>query len=166
MPRSKARDYFRTQTCRLSPLLSWAVLPTPPSPANVLGWSGMSSGSHSSWTYAEISTSPHLTTIITGRLNKSLAFPVFQGTIRLIKLYHWSGIHLNSCQWAEGTAVSDSYFWCHDWLTGTVDGRTGCSDCCCQQTAASFLQVTACLSWSWSNPTFQSYCSIREIRHH
>lgn len=125
-PRSKAHDYFRTQTCRLSPLLCWAKRPTPPFPTDTRpapGWSRMSSVSHSSWTYAEISTLPHLTTIIPGWLNKSLAFPVFQGTIRLIKLYCWTGIHVNSCKWAEGTVVSASYFWCHDWLTGTVDGE-------------------------------------------
>ena len=34
-PHSKVHDYFRMQTCGLSPLLSWAMHPTPPSPANI-----------------------------------------------------------------------------------------------------------------------------------
>lgn len=130
MPRSKVHDDFRTQTCGrvlCSAGLCSPLLPSRPTlalpRADVLGCSRMSSVSRSSWTYAEISTSPHLTTIIPGWLNKSLAFPVFQETIRLLKLYGWTGIHLNSCEWAEGTLVSDSYFWCHDWLTGTVDGE-------------------------------------------
>lgn len=86
--------------------------------ADMLGWSRMSSVSHSSWTYKEISTLFHLTTIISRCLNEHLTFPGFRGTIRLIQLCHWSCIRLTSCKWSEGTVVS-----LKSWLTGTVDGE-------------------------------------------